>query len=204
MGDLDPTDRNVIPLRRGDSPDEEERKRLASTIFAEPDEIGTFSQGNLVPPQPRSPDQEDRPSDPFFDDRLSQPAQPSATSSSTEAGTGADDYFAQLSQQSASEMAEGLREHAQPDAAGLPGSAQLPAAVARVRHRAWLPRPRSLPARVWSAGRDLVIDRSAGSGRRARIGAHRRRHPHGRPERRPTLTARVCSGLRPQPAAAAH
>ena len=40
-GDLEPTDRNVVPLRRGNGPDEKERKRLASTIFAEPDEIST-------------------------------------------------------------------------------------------------------------------------------------------------------------------
>jgi hypothetical protein len=161
MGDLEPTDRNVVPLRRGNGPDEKERKRLASTIFAEPDEISTFSQGNLVPPRPQSPDQEARRSDPFFDDRLPHPVEPLATAGSAETGTVADDYFAQLSQQSASEMTNGLSERDQPPAARLPGSAQLPAALARVRHRAWPSRlerlARPAPGRLAAISSSTVL-----------------------------------------------
>jgi hypothetical protein len=42
----------VVRLRRNGDPSDEERQRLASTIFAEEDEVGTFSRGNLVPPPP--------------------------------------------------------------------------------------------------------------------------------------------------------
>jgi hypothetical protein len=141
MCDLDSTDRNVVPLRRGGGPDEEERRRLASTIFAEPDEIGTFSQGNLVPPPSQSPDEEGRQPDPFFEDRLPRAADSGVTPEAPGAGTVADDYFAQLSQQSASEMADGLRERHQPVTA-MPGSAQLPDAPARVPRLARPSQPR--------------------------------------------------------------
>jgi hypothetical protein len=40
----------VVPLRRKDDPDAAERAKLASQIFAQEDEIGTFSRGNLIPP----------------------------------------------------------------------------------------------------------------------------------------------------------
>jgi len=50
MDNRKPPDTNVVQLRRNGDPSDEERQRLASTIFAEQDEIGTFSRGNLVPP----------------------------------------------------------------------------------------------------------------------------------------------------------
>jgi hypothetical protein len=40
----------VVPLRRKDDPDAAERAELANQIFAQEDEIGTFSRGNLIPP----------------------------------------------------------------------------------------------------------------------------------------------------------
>lgn len=42
-------DTNVVRLRRNGDPSNEERQRLASTIFAEQDEVGTFSRGNFCP-----------------------------------------------------------------------------------------------------------------------------------------------------------
>ena len=73
-----PPDTNVVRLRRNGDPSDEERQRLASTIFAEQDEIGTFSRGNLVPPAPTAPPASHEPSaaDPFFE-------QPSAPHRST-------------------------------------------------------------------------------------------------------------------------
>ena len=55
MDNRKPPDTNVVQLRRDGDPSDEERQRLASTIFAEQDEIGTFSRGNLVPPAPTTP-----------------------------------------------------------------------------------------------------------------------------------------------------
>jgi hypothetical protein len=46
----------VVPLRRKDDPGAAERAELASQIFAQEDEIGTFSRGNLIPP-PCTPDE---------------------------------------------------------------------------------------------------------------------------------------------------
>ena len=70
-----PPDTNVVRLRRNGDPSDEERQRLASTIFAEQDEIGTFSRGNLVPPAPTAPPASDEFSaaDPFFE-QLQAPA----------------------------------------------------------------------------------------------------------------------------------
>ena len=159
MGDLDSTDRNVVPLRRSGGPDEAERKRLASTIFAEPDEIGTFSQGNLVPPPSQSLAEERRQPDPFFEDRLPRAVDSDAPREAPGTGTVADNYFAQLSQQSASEMADSLRERDQPVTAAMPGSAQLPAAPARVPGRSRPSRP-GRPARP-AFRRQVAISSSA-------------------------------------------
>ena len=70
MDDRKPPDTNVVRLRRNGNPSDEERQRLASTIFAEQDEVGTFSRGNLVPPARATPPPSDEPSpaaDPFFE-----------------------------------------------------------------------------------------------------------------------------------------
>lgn len=63
-------DNNVVRLRRNGDLTDEERQRLARTIFAQQDEVGTFSRGNLVPPQPATPPSGDEPSvaDPFFEE----------------------------------------------------------------------------------------------------------------------------------------
>src|SRR5450631_3430900 len=70
MDNRKPPDTNVVQLRRTGDPSDEERQRLASTIFAEQDEIGTFSRGNLVPPAPTTPAAHNHPpatADPFFE-----------------------------------------------------------------------------------------------------------------------------------------
>ena len=56
MDGRDQPDTNVVQIRRRGDPSEAERRRLASTIFAEPDDVATFSRGNLVPPRPNSRD----------------------------------------------------------------------------------------------------------------------------------------------------
>lgn len=70
MDDRDHPDTNVVRLRGKGDPGDAERKRLASKIFAEEDDVGTFSRGNLVPP-PKSAGREPEAStpvpDPFFD-----------------------------------------------------------------------------------------------------------------------------------------
>jgi hypothetical protein len=48
MDDRKPPDTNVVRLRRNGDLSDEERQRLASTIFADQDEVGTFSRGNLM------------------------------------------------------------------------------------------------------------------------------------------------------------
>jgi hypothetical protein len=61
MDDRNRPDTNVVLLRRKGDPSEAERERVASTIFAEPDDIATFSRGNLVPPRPDTRDEEPGP-----------------------------------------------------------------------------------------------------------------------------------------------
>jgi hypothetical protein len=70
MDSRQPPDTNVVRLRRNGDLSDEELRRLASTIFAEQDEVGTFSRGNLVPPKPPTPPTRDDVSspDPFFDE----------------------------------------------------------------------------------------------------------------------------------------
>jgi len=52
MDDRKPPESNVVRLRRDGEPDEEERQRLARTIFASEDDVATFSRGNLLLPPP--------------------------------------------------------------------------------------------------------------------------------------------------------
>jgi hypothetical protein len=69
MDSGEPPETNVVRLRRDGDLTDEERRRLASTIFAEQDEVGTFSRGNLVPPKPATPPTSEDSSalDPFFE-----------------------------------------------------------------------------------------------------------------------------------------
>jgi hypothetical protein len=71
MDGRDQPDTNVVRIRRRGDPSEAERRRLASTIFAEQDDVGPFSRGNLVPPptdHPTEPPEEDRATaDPYFE-----------------------------------------------------------------------------------------------------------------------------------------
>ena len=129
MDDRTRPDTNVVLLRRKGDPSEAERERVASTIFAEPDDIATFSRGNLVPPRPDTRDDAEEPApspDPFFD-RLqetsksdgTQPADPADDGESTDA------YFDRLATQSPAEMS--TTGATAPAVRPMPGSAQLPA-----------------------------------------------------------------------------
>jgi hypothetical protein len=108
MDDRTRPDTNVVLLRRKGDPSEAERERVASTIFAEPDDIATFSRGNLVPPRPNTRDdaQELAPSsDPFFD-RLQEASRTDGTHPADLAddGESADAYFDRLATQTPAEM----------------------------------------------------------------------------------------------------
>jgi len=133
MDGRDQPDTNVVQIRRRGDPSEAERKRLARTIFAEEDDVGPFSRGNLVPP-PSSRSIQSRDAarvepDPYFEnlqqnrdvDRLRGAA--SGTDSETTA------YFEQLTNAAPDEMA--LMIDAPSPERTMPGSAQLPAEFAR-------------------------------------------------------------------------
>ncbi len=135
MHDRGDHETNVVHLRRRDEPAEAEREWLASTIFAEEDDVGPFSRGNLVPPR-RAPDAEPTSPpterDPFFDDLTT-----SGTSDGSPAGAGdavddTDAYFDRIRAQSPVEMAESASPAVPADS--LPGSARMPAEP-RPRHR---------------------------------------------------------------------
>jgi len=157
MDDRTRPDTNVVLLRRKGDPSEAERERLASTIFAEPDDIATFSRGNLVPPRPdtREADEKLAPSaDPFFD-RVEQASKPDGTQPAdlAQGGESTDAYFDRLAAQRPAEMsASGAPA---PAVTPMPGSALLPAELARPsRHQGRL-RGRLVPSAVdmrpWSA-----------------------------------------------------
>ena len=121
----------------------EERQQIAATIFAEPDEISTFSQGNLVPPTSPPPDDQkaEDAADPFFAEQLRHRAEePSRSAPEDEQAREAsasetDVFFERLVAQSAAEMADQFPTSA-PDASGqLLGSARLPPDAARPRSR---------------------------------------------------------------------
>jgi hypothetical protein len=131
-----PPDTNVVRLRRNGDPSDEERQRLASTIFAEQDEIGTFSRGNLVPPAPTAPPASDEPSaaDPFFEQLQAPPTsdktQPATVTRERDA---TDAYFDRLGSQTPAEMSQTIAP--QPAAAAMPGSANLAAQLETPRRR---------------------------------------------------------------------
>jgi len=127
---------DVVLLRRKGDPSEAERERVASTIFADPDDVATFSRGNLVPPRPDTRDANEAapPSDPFFD-RLHQPSKAGGTQRTelAEDGESTDAYFDRLVSQSPAEMTAGGTPT--PAASPMPGSAQLSTDLARPTRR---------------------------------------------------------------------
>ena len=158
MDDHDHHDTNVVNLRRETALTGEEREQIAATIFAEPDEISTFSQGNLVPPV-ASPDDrktEDT-ADPFFAEQLrcraeapSRPA-PEDEQAREASASETDVFFEQLVAQSATEMADQLPESVSDATGSLPGSARLPPDAARPRSRRWRVKRLRRPSRARAA-----------------------------------------------------
>jgi len=154
MDDRNRPDTNVVLLRRKGDPSEAERERVASTIFAEPDDIATFSRGNLVPPRPDAGDGVELSPDPFFD-RLQEASKTDATHPDdlVDARESTDAYFDRLATQSPAEMST----TGAPDlwVKPMPGSAQLPAEFAGASRHNGRPRgrlePPTLAIRPWAA-----------------------------------------------------
>jgi hypothetical protein len=137
---------------------------VASRIFAEEDEISTFSQGNLVPPTPPGQAANQGPSpadDPFFEEHLRQPSTDRELTCDADVGLEADEYFAQLVAQSATEMATQLPDREQSPAVSMPGSAHLPVDANRTPRRRWrVGRSQSAPRRHRghaAASRSVVV-----------------------------------------------
>ena len=137
MDDRDQPDTNVVNLRRKHDPDSGQREELASTIFADEDEIGTFSRGNLVPPRasgPRTNGRSTAPADPFFDRYRQGPS--NGTASDDNAAVDEDstaEYFDRMNARTPAEMAASGTASAAPSA--MPGSAQLPAELPKTASR---------------------------------------------------------------------
>ena len=133
MDGRDQPDTNVVRIRRRGDPTEAERRRLASTIFAEQDDVGTFSRGNLVPPPTDHPTEppDDGPAtaDPYFENLQRSRADQWQGGSAARSDSETTAYFDQLTTQSAAEMAEMVDAPSVEPA--MPGSAQLPAELAR-------------------------------------------------------------------------
>jgi hypothetical protein len=163
MDDRDHHDTNVVSLRRKDDLRGRDQDQVASTIFAEQDEISTFSQGNLVPPRPagQAVDEGASPADdPFFEQHLRQSSADRQPTSDAKIVVEADEYFAELVAQSATEMADRLRSRQQSPAVAMPGSASLPVDAARIRRRGWRVASQGGPRRHLS--RSVVIFVSTG------------------------------------------
>jgi hypothetical protein len=128
---------------------------VASTIFAEPDDVATFSRGNLVPPRPDARDatEQTAPSSDAFFDRLQATSKTGGAQRTDLAddGESTDAYFDRLATQSPTEMSTSAAPT--PAASPMPGSALLPADLARPsRHHGRLRRrliPSALPVRPW-------------------------------------------------------
>jgi hypothetical protein len=135
MDDRKPAENNVVRLRRDGEPDEEERRRLARTIFASEDEVGTFSRGNLLLP-PNPPPREEPPAepDPFFES-FQAPERSTTPDASLGDRTDTVAYFERLGSQTAVEMSADAA-NAQPAGVSMPGSAHLPAELNKPRRRA--------------------------------------------------------------------
>jgi hypothetical protein len=136
MDSRQPPDTNVVRLRRNGEVSDEERTRLANTIFAEEDEVGTFSRGNLVPPKPTSPPSSDEPSvaDPFFEElQKTSPPDVTGAAAGTREPHDTASYFERLGSQTPAEMSQSIAPLTAP--AAMPGSASLPGEVATSRRR---------------------------------------------------------------------
>ena len=136
MDDGKPPDTNVVRLRRNGDLSDEERQRLASTIFADQDEVGTFSRGNLIPPARPAPPASNEPpaADPFFEQLQTEAS--NAKHDTTAAGNERDataEYFDRLGSQTPAEMTHSVSPP--PAAAGMPGSANLPKELVTPRRR---------------------------------------------------------------------
>ena len=140
MDGRDQPDTNVVRIRRRGDPSEAERRRLASTIFAEPDDVATFSRGNLVPPRPdaRDANEELAPSsDPFFDRLPAESKTDGTPRTDLPDHESADAYFDRLATQSPAEMSTSGAPT--PAASPMPGSALLPADLAQTEPAPWSP-----------------------------------------------------------------
>src|ERR1700756_3093117 len=108
MDDRTRLDTNVVLLRRKGDPCEAERERVASTIFAEPDDVATFSRGNLVPPRPDTRDVNEEaapPTYPLFDPvQAASKTDETRPTDLTDDGESTDAYFDRLTTQSPAEM----------------------------------------------------------------------------------------------------
>lgn len=179
MHDRGDHESNVVHLRRRGEPADAEREWLASTIFAEEDDVGPFSRGNLVPPR-RAPDAEPTSPptepDPFFDGLTRTDTSDRSPAGAEDAVDDTDAYFDRIRAQTPVEMAESES----PAAPGhsLPGSARLPAEP-RPRHRlrrhaAWILRtgggPREARSSSGESGTGAKIrgPRLAAAGRKMR------------------------------------
>jgi hypothetical protein len=149
MDGRDQPDTDVVRIRRKGDPSEAERKRLARTIFAEEDEVGPFSRGNLVPPRSdRSTQSSDaaRPEpDPYFESlqRTAGGDRRGGTAAEADADSQTTAYFEQLTNCAPDEMAL-MIDTPSPERA-MPGSAQLPAEPARPEPRRKHKRTRRTP-----------------------------------------------------------
>lgn len=157
MDDHDHPDTNVVNLHRRDDLDSRRREQIARTIFAEEDEIYTFSQGNLVPPSPVPPTQErESPEDPFFEEQLRRQRPTADATAATVPGqqrSETDAYFEQLASQSAAEMARGLHRTDDEPEAGPAGVSLTPDAVSRASRA----RRRRPPVRWRLTGRRAAV-----------------------------------------------
>lgn len=119
-----PPDTNVVRLRRDGDLTAEERRRLASTIFAEQDEVGTFSRGNLVPPKPATPPTSEDSSapDPFFEKlQADLPRDHTRASAGANGREDTTAYFERLGAQTPAEMSQSMAPEMA--ATAMPGSA---------------------------------------------------------------------------------
>ena len=152
MDGRDQPDTKVVRIRRRGDPSEAERRRLASTIFAEPDDVATFSRGNLVPPRPNARDANEElapSSDPFFDRLPAESKTDGTPRTDLPDPESADAYFDRLATQSPAEMST----NGAPALAvtPMPGSALLPAELARPSSAPRSPAAATYPARSGDA-----------------------------------------------------
>ena len=191
MDDRKPPDTNVVRLRRNGDLSDEERQRLASTIFADQTKSAPSRAGTSSLPLHRH-----RPpaTNPRRRTRSSSSSRPKRPTPSTSRG-GVDErdataeYFDRLGSQTPAEMTQSVSPH--PAAAGMPGSANLPKELVTPRRRRSRPqrritsshrRSRSSPAGSRCSASSPRRARRAGGGRRG-TGRDRRRRGARYPRR---------------------